>query len=271
METFIRRSGADYAEAFEGLLPVGAAWPRDPDEALMQIVSGLGQFWGQVDGRAYDLLKVETDPRYADEMLSDWERALGLPDGCIPAPTTIQGRRDALIAKLTATGGQSRPFFKALALSLGYEIEIVEWSPYQGGISRGGDTRPYTGSRKWLRGGSARGGIDHHLTLPSDLKVVGPYRWRSGRAGNRAWWRVLVKGRTFTWLRGGKGRGGVDRQLKIDPPYRWFRGGEGGGQGGVDRQLTLDRATGLECLFHRYKPAQTVLTFRYGGQPVSAY
>ena len=265
-ETFIRRSGADYAEAFEGLLPVGAAWPRDPDEALMQIVSGLGQIWGQVDGRAYDLLKVETDPRYADEMLSDWERALGLPDGCIPAPTTIQGRRDALIAKLTATGGQSRPFFKALALSLGYDIEIVEWSPFQFGTSRFGDTRPHTGGYDWFRFGRSRFGRSH-LNLPGNLAITGPMRWRLGPPAMRARWRVLVKGRTTTWFRFGRSRFG-DRLLKITPPYDWFRFGVSR----FDRPiLKVDRARDLECLFNRYKPAHSVVRFDYSGWSASAF
>ena len=67
------------------LLPIGPAWPREYDSTLMALIGGLSQIWGDVDGRAADLLETESDPRTTVELLPDWERAWGLPDPCVKA------------------------------------------------------------------------------------------------------------------------------------------------------------------------------------------
>lgn len=171
------RTGDDYAEALSSLLPTGPAWPRDADAALMHLVDGLSQTWGDVDGRAFRLLAQETDPRLTIDMLSDWERAFGLPDDCMGAATTIQERRNRLISRMIQIGGQSRAFFIGVAAALGYTITIEEFSPIMGGISRGGDDSWQAGSPDirfywvvhvsdtpiwWFRGGVGEGGKDHH-------------------------------------------------------------------------------------------------------------
>lgn len=136
----LRHSGDDYAEALGNLLPTGAAWDRDPAGALGLLISALGQVWGDVDGRALDLLQIETDPRYTLQLLGDWERAFGLPDPCIPVVQTLPERRAALVQKMTLLGGQSRAFFTAIAASLGYAITITEYVPFQFGLSSFGGT-----------------------------------------------------------------------------------------------------------------------------------
>lgn len=134
-DLFIRRSADDYAQALADLLPTGPAWERDPEEALMQLIQGLSGVWALVDGRAADLLFIETDPRYTRELLTDWERAFGLPDPCIPVVQTLPERRAALVAKITMVGAQSRAFFIGIAASLGYAITIKERVPFQFGLS----------------------------------------------------------------------------------------------------------------------------------------
>ena len=125
-DAILRHSGDDYAEALGNLLPTGAAWDRDPNGALGLLISALGQVWGDVDGRALDLLQIETDPRFTLELLGDWERAFGLPDPCIPVVQTLPERRAALVQKMTLQGGQSRAFFIVIAASLGYAITMTE-------------------------------------------------------------------------------------------------------------------------------------------------
>ena len=272
-DTYARHSGDDYANALAALLPHGQAWPRDAKSALMQLVGGLGQVWGGVDARAGDLLEIEADPRRTLELLAEWERAFGLPDPCVKTPLTVIDRRNALLNKMTALGGQSRSYFIGIAVALGYSIQIIEWSPYQGGISRAGDTRPFTGSNHWFRAGAGGGhaGVDHHLGQPSSLVITGPYRWRAGPPTTRSWWRVLVSGRRLSWFRGGSGRAGVDPHLRIMPAPRWFRAGPGGGRPGVDHHLEQDIAQDLECVFRRWKPAHTTVSFDYTGRPLTAF
>lgn len=77
--------------------------------------------------------------------LADWERVLALPDPClIGLPQSVGQRVRAVVSKLQARGGQSRPFFIALAKSLGYEITITTFRPARAGIARAGD-RVYGG------------------------------------------------------------------------------------------------------------------------------
>lgn len=186
MPSAIRRTAEDYAEAFSGLLPQGAAWPRELGSVLMRFVAGLAAAWARVDGRAADLLERESDPRSTLEMLDSWEAAFGLPDPCVVEPLTVADRRTALLQRMTTEGGQSRAYFIAVAAALGYTITITEYAPYMGGISRGGDTRD----------------------------AQGDYRWMAGPAEIRFMWTVHVGLTRLTWLRGGAGAGG-DHHLTI--------------------------------------------------------
>ena len=63
IDRHVRRSGADYVQAFLRLLPQGNAWPRQPDTTLVKTCTGLNEYRGFVDGRAADLFEIESDPR----------------------------------------------------------------------------------------------------------------------------------------------------------------------------------------------------------------
>jgi len=138
----VRRGGSDYTKALLSLFPQGLSWPRNVEATLYKVVNGLAQEMGRVDGRAADLLEIETDPRTANETLDDWERNFGLPDPCLPVPpSTLPARRAALVARMTMMGAQDRKFFTGLAASLGQTVNIQEYAPYMAGVSRTGDTR----------------------------------------------------------------------------------------------------------------------------------
>src|SRR5215831_18041119 len=139
----VRREGSDYAQAFLALLPTGPAWPRHAWSTLAQTVFGLADYWGFVDGRAADLLEIESDPRSTVELLPDWERNWGLPDPCYSAPQTISERQFALVQRMTLLGSQSRQFYIDFAKQLGYDITISEFRPFMVGIDCCGDGRVY--------------------------------------------------------------------------------------------------------------------------------
>jgi len=138
----VRRGGDDYGTSFLTLLPQGQAWPKYPGTTLDLACRGLAEYWGFVDGRAADLLEIESDPRETTEMLLDWERNWGLPDPCLPHPPTDEDlRREELVFKMTLLGRQDRQFFKDYADRLHETITIREYAPYMTGVSRVGDTR----------------------------------------------------------------------------------------------------------------------------------
>jgi uncharacterized protein YmfQ (DUF2313 family) len=128
-----------YKDLLLNLLPPGAAFPREPGTNLERVLLGCAEEFSRLESRA-DTLAIDVNPLDTSELLSDWERAAGLPDKCAGTlETTIQGRRNALAAKLASVGGQSKAYFIEVARQLGYEITITEFRPFRAGISRAGD------------------------------------------------------------------------------------------------------------------------------------
>lgn len=129
----------DYHHLLLALLPSGAAWPRESDTVLSRLLAGLADGLGRGHERGEHLLD-EADPRTTVEMLGDWETVAGLPDACSGAGETTQERQAALVARITARGGQSVAYFAALASLLGYGVTVDEYRPFIAGASRcGGD------------------------------------------------------------------------------------------------------------------------------------
>jgi uncharacterized protein YmfQ (DUF2313 family) len=132
-------TAAEYREQLKQLLPPGQAFPRDPGTTLHDLLDGMSLELARVDARA-SILPLEANPSSTSELLSDWERAVGLPDKCAgELEETLQGRRNALIAKLSATGGQSAQYFIDISAALGYTVTIEEFRPFRAGRSAAGD------------------------------------------------------------------------------------------------------------------------------------
>ncbi len=133
-------TAADYLEQLKALLPPGQAFPREPGTTLHNLLDGMSIELARVDGRG-EALPVEANPSSTSELLPDWERVAGLPDKCSGAlEETIQGRKQALLTKLTSTGGQSIQYFIELAAALGYDVTIEEFRPFRAGVSHAGDS-----------------------------------------------------------------------------------------------------------------------------------
>jgi uncharacterized protein YmfQ (DUF2313 family) len=193
-----RRSDTDYAAAWSNLLPSGSAWPGYPGTVLQNFLLGMSGIWGAqsgdapicVDGRAADMVQIESDPRLTIQMLPDWETAFGLPDSCLAEPLTIGDRHNALVSRYTMLGAQDPAFLVGIALGVGYAVTILEHSPFMCGISRVGDTRLLTG--------------------PSTN-----YRWELGPSGIRQSFTVVVLNPRLSWFQCGLGQCGVDPMLRI--------------------------------------------------------
>ncbi|HHF7319892.1 YmfQ family protein [Haemophilus influenzae] len=97
----------------------------------------------EVDGNAFDRLQKSAvdllqiiEPATSNTMLSDWER---LCDIRTDYSNNYQARVKRVIAKLNAIGGLSIPYFKRIAESIGYRIEIKEFSPLANDLPTTGD------------------------------------------------------------------------------------------------------------------------------------
>lgn len=125
-------SESDYLAQAQALLPPGPAWPRDEQAYITRLLLGLGAEFARAEDRASRLLD-EADPRTTAELLIDWERVAGLPDGCVLddgfEPSSEQ-RRASLVGRLTMQGAQSLTYFEELAASLGYTVTASEFDVY---------------------------------------------------------------------------------------------------------------------------------------------
>lgn len=129
---------AAYGRALKKLLPPGSVW-RLIDSVLSRLFHGTGDELARVEQRGRDWIE-ETDPRTATETLSDWERALGLPDeDILTIPATDAERQTAIVQKLLRTGGQSPAYFEGLALACGWVVFVTE--PYGATVARCGTAR----------------------------------------------------------------------------------------------------------------------------------
>lgn len=122
----MRATPEQYLANLQALLPQGAAWPRDPEATMTKALLAMADGLADAHNRAEDLIE-EADPRTTLELLEDWERLCGLPDAGASLGETIAARRAAVVARLTATGGQSRAYFIALAAAMGFAITITEY------------------------------------------------------------------------------------------------------------------------------------------------
>lgn len=121
-----------YARQLKQLLPTGAAWNLDIGSRLSALLRGLAEELARVDARG-DALVDESDPRTTVEMMTDWERVLGLPNPCVTTALSVAQRRAAIVERVTSLGGQTPVYFIAVALALGYTITITEFRPYNVG------------------------------------------------------------------------------------------------------------------------------------------
>lgn len=114
-------------------------------------------------------LKKELDPMQAtpELFLPYWEAFFALKSDLL----SLEKRRDLVVTKLLANGGQSILFYKEFLRKLGYQVEINEYHPFKAG-SKAGDAL-YSGDF-W------------HGKWSIKFKNQKVYRFRAGsRAGDR--------------------------------------------------------------------------------------
>lgn len=97
----------------------------------------------EVDGNAFDRVQQSAvemlqvvEPTTSDNMLADWERLCGIKTDF---SKNYQDRVKRVIAQLNAAGGLSIPYFKRIAESIGYQIQIKEFSPLLNDLPNPGD------------------------------------------------------------------------------------------------------------------------------------
>lgn len=130
---------ASYFQQLQQLLPPGPAFDLELQPDLVQTLASLAPELARVDGNGEALL-LELNPATATVLLPVWEGYLGLPDVCVvPGSQTLEERRAAVIAKLTATGAPQLSFYQRLGVQSGVPIQIEEFRPCRVGVASVGD------------------------------------------------------------------------------------------------------------------------------------
>jgi hypothetical protein len=107
--------------------PIGRVWEKkfDPNSILGLVIRGLAYEWFLIESffrNVIDELEINTTL----QLLSDWETSVGLPDNTMPLGTTLQQRREYVIARLTNFGGiQTAAQYEAAAAVLGYTVTVT--------------------------------------------------------------------------------------------------------------------------------------------------
>ncbi|MGA5655271.1 YmfQ family protein [Rahnella contaminans] len=115
----------DYCRALMQLLPQGEAWPQDPDSTLGKLLHALADGFERIDSQLDEIATRETLPRTAQQLLTDWEACLGLPE-CGDISDTIEKRQMAAEAKFTMSASLNLHFLEELALKHGYVVKIAQ-------------------------------------------------------------------------------------------------------------------------------------------------
>lgn len=132
-------SAEEYASQLAQLLPSGAAWNCEDGTVLAALLLALAQEPARVDATAHELL-AELDPHQTLQLLPQWEAMCGLPDQCSQPGETMAERRAAVVAKLSAQGGQTPEYFAEMATLLsGAVCTVREYRPFRAGRSCAGD------------------------------------------------------------------------------------------------------------------------------------
>lgn len=134
-----------YKRLISQLFPTGKVWDQKEESGsnLKNLIDSLAVEPCRIDERALALIE-EVDPRTTDELLTDWERLMGLPDDCDEEPQNLtkQQRRDRIVQVLSMEGGQYPNFFVQLAANFGFTItadDISDNVPFLAGGARAGD------------------------------------------------------------------------------------------------------------------------------------
>jgi len=137
-----------YADQLELLLPPGRLEAHPVGPNTRALIEAIAEEFARTHERVVQLA-AEQAPRSTSEMISDWEKTLGLPDACVGGSNSIDERRAQIMSRLAVQGGNSRAATTALALALGYPITIEEHIVLRVGFRVGDRTYGVLGGWPW--------------------------------------------------------------------------------------------------------------------------
>ena len=144
----VRRTGDDYVDALAALLPIGPAWPREPDTRADGARRPGKRKSGATSTAAPPICwKSKAIRARRSNCCRIGNATLACPIPATPRRNPSDERQLALVMRMTMLGAQSREFFIGIAAQIGYHITITEYRTFVVGLDRVGDaasmaTRP---------------------------------------------------------------------------------------------------------------------------------
>ena len=114
-----------YAEQLAALLPQGRAWAREGGSTLRRLLDAEAGELALIDCILTALLD-DIRPATTTTLLTDWERALGLPDECFELGATHAERVAAVVYKAVTLTDLSAATYVAVARRFGATIVVRE-------------------------------------------------------------------------------------------------------------------------------------------------
>lgn len=107
-------------------LPPGPAWRafRVAGKRAYRMLTGLSGTYEDAWQFLSDLLD-ELTPYTTDQLITEWETAVSLPDACLPKYDTLAERRAWVVWRLTKKRWQTAQDWKDLAILFGLEIRVT--------------------------------------------------------------------------------------------------------------------------------------------------
>ena len=149
MAESLSERAARFAARGRGMLPKGLAWARFSGAKMRELLTGTTYEFARVEERS-DEFSTEMDPTQTSALLPEWESALGLPGECT-APTTTEGRRAAILTRLTDSGTNTEAAIEAAvsAFDSGTSVDaFVRATQFEVGDDGGGAGQP-VGADEW--------------------------------------------------------------------------------------------------------------------------
>lgn len=152
MQSFKANTNDQNAQVLADYLPDGKMVLAKNIEGtnLRKLLIGLAQTFTTYDN-AIEEIVFDYYPNETDILLTEWESALGIPDGCFNATGDLSERRDHVVIKLAKENVQTRDDFIGLAYLLGFVITINSLAPesvfplpFQAGFSPDADFSRFT-------------------------------------------------------------------------------------------------------------------------------
>ncbi len=125
----VLHSLVEHTRALAAYLPNGRMFEAKllDGSNLNQLLRGLSGELRAVEGYVLELER-EYFPDETELFISEWERAVGIPDACFPGTGTVAERRAHVLVKLAASGVQTAADFVALGALFGKVINVIPLS-----------------------------------------------------------------------------------------------------------------------------------------------